>query len=202
MIQNFENAVIYKITNDFNSDIYIGSTCNTLTKRFYGHKKDAEQEQNKNKPLYKLINEIGFDRFRIQLIEKYPCEDRYQLRQREGKYIRELGTLNINIAGRLTCDYHREKKDEIKQYEKNYRIANKEKISERRKKFYDSNKEELKEKKKMYIENNKEHYDSKQKQYNETRNKKLFTCECGCIVKRLPQHLKSEIHKANMDKLK
>jgi group I intron endonuclease len=202
MIQNFENAVIYKITNDFNSDIYIGSTCNTLTKRFSGHKTDANQEKNKSKPLYKLINEIGFDRFRIQLIEKYPCEDRYQLRQREGKYIRELGTLNINIAGRLTCDYHVEKKEEIKQNEKIYRDANKGKISERKKKYYDSNKEELKERRKIFIEKNKEHYDSKQKQYNEARKEKSFTCECGCIVKRLSQHIKSEIHKSNMDKLK
>jgi hypothetical protein len=34
--------------------------------------------------LYKLMNELGFERFRIQLIEIYPCEDIYQHRQREG----------------------------------------------------------------------------------------------------------------------
>ena len=46
------------------------------------------------------MNEIGFERFRIQLIINYPCEDIYQLTQKEGEFIRLLGTLNKQIAGR------------------------------------------------------------------------------------------------------
>ncbi len=46
------------------------------------------------------MNEIGFDRFRIQLIEDYPCSDKYELRQREGYWIRQMGTLNMKVAGR------------------------------------------------------------------------------------------------------
>jgi hypothetical protein len=38
-------------------------------------------------PIYKLMNEIGFERFRIELIEDYPCQDAYQLRQREGHFM-------------------------------------------------------------------------------------------------------------------
>ena len=30
------------------------------------------------------MNEIGFERFRIELIENYPSQDKYQLIQREG----------------------------------------------------------------------------------------------------------------------
>ena len=44
------------------------------------------------------MNEIGETRFRIQLICDYPCEDKYQLKQKEGEYIRDLGTLNKQIA--------------------------------------------------------------------------------------------------------
>ena len=35
------NAKIYKIINDYNNDIYIGSTTRTLVKRFSQHKCDA-----------------------------------------------------------------------------------------------------------------------------------------------------------------
>ncbi len=35
---DYSKSKIYKITNDFNNDIYVGSTCDTLVKRFSNHK--------------------------------------------------------------------------------------------------------------------------------------------------------------------
>jgi hypothetical protein len=46
------------------------------------------------------MNDIGFNRFRIELLEDYPCSDLYALRRREGNFIREIGTLNMVDAGR------------------------------------------------------------------------------------------------------
>ena len=108
MSQDFGKGKIYKITNDYNDDIYIGSTCDLLTKRFSKHKNDSKNEKKKNSPIYKLMNEIGYERFRIELIENYPCQDKYQLIQREGHYIRELGTLNKRIEGRSQEEYKKE----------------------------------------------------------------------------------------------
>ena len=79
MPPDFSKGKIYKITNDGNNDVYVGSTCDRLPKRFNAHKQDAKQEKRQSTPLYKLINQIGFERFRIQLIEAYPCEDKYEL---------------------------------------------------------------------------------------------------------------------------
>ena len=110
---------IYKISNDYNDDIYIGSTCNTLVKRYSQHKAYSKQEKYQPRPLYKLSNDIGFDRFRIQLIENYPCEDKYMLKQKEGEYIRELSTLNKRTAGRTTNEFQQTPK--YKQYQKEYR---------------------------------------------------------------------------------
>ena len=50
--------------------------------------------------LCKEINEIVFDRLRIEINEDYPCEDLYQLRLTEGHWVREIGTLNKRIEGR------------------------------------------------------------------------------------------------------
>ena len=167
MSQNFKNGKIYKITNDYNDDVYIGSTCDRLVKRFAAHKADAQKEKCKNRPLYKLINEIGFQRFRIQLIEDFPCNDKYELRQREGYYIRELSkNLNKNIAGRTEQETKKE-----------YRDNNKEKIKE----YYEKNKEKILETKKEY-----------QKKYNKLE----FNCVCGsCFTKgKLSRHEKSKKH--------
>ncbi len=39
---DFSKGKIYKVTNDYNNDIYIGSTCDTLKSRFRKHKSEAE----------------------------------------------------------------------------------------------------------------------------------------------------------------
>ena len=40
------------------------------------------------------------------LIEDFPCADIKELRQREGHYIKELATLNKQIAGRTSKTYY------------------------------------------------------------------------------------------------
>jgi group I intron endonuclease len=111
MSQDFNKGKIYKITNDYNDDIYVGSTCDTLIRRFINHKARFKKERSKNSSIYKLMNEIGFERFRIELIEEYPCQDKYQLRQREGHFIRELGTLNMRIECRTDEEYREYNKE-------------------------------------------------------------------------------------------
>jgi hypothetical protein len=52
-ISNFLNGKIYKITNDYNDHVYVGSTCDTLSKNFSKNKSDSQYRKN---PLYNLIN--------------------------------------------------------------------------------------------------------------------------------------------------
>ena len=144
---DLNQAKIYKITNDYNDDIYIGSTCNTLVRRYNQHRLFSTYNKYQNIPLYKLINEIGFDRFRIQLIANYPCEDKYMLKQKEGEYIRELGTLNKNIAGRTLHEIQQtpEYKEYIKEYMKEYNQSEKYKECEKKRRQTPKRQEYLKE---------------------------------------------------------
>ena len=189
MAQDFAKGKIYKITNDFNDDVYIGSTCDRLVKRFAAHKAAAKQEKYINIPLYKLINELGFQRFRIQLIEEFPCNDKYELRQREGHYIRELSkNLNKNIAGRTEQEkdkqYYKDNKEKIKENNKEYRDNNKEKI----KNYYEKNKEQILEKIKNYYKDNKEKI--------KINAAIKINCVCGsCFCKgKLSSHNKTKKH--------
>ncbi len=108
---DYSQAKIYKITNDFNNDVWIGTTCDTLVKKFSVHKAEALRNLRKDCIIQKLIRENGFDRFRIQLIEDFPCEDLYQLRQRQGHNIRELKAINKYADEK---DYVEKNKEQIK----------------------------------------------------------------------------------------
>ena len=179
MSQDFTKSKIYKITNDYNDEVYIGSTCNKLTKRFSQHRNNSKHPNKKDRPLYTLMNEIGENRFRIQLICDYPCEDKYQLKQKEGEYIRNIGTLNKQIAGRTQQQYqeeHREyyqevkKKSAEKHKEENiirkqlFYNNNKERILQRQKELYESNKDKINATKKAYYEKNKDKINAKSKE--------------------------------------
>ena len=67
-----------------------------------------------------MMDELGNDGFRIDLMEDYPCNDKQALRQREGYWIRQMGTLNKVIAGRTAKKANQEyaKTEKRIQYEK------------------------------------------------------------------------------------
>ena len=179
MSQNFNNGKIYKITNNINNEVYVGSTCDILRKRFNIHKLQITQESKKNRPLYKLMNELGTHIFRIDLIEDYPCDDKQALRQREGYWIRQLGTLNQQIAGRT---------------EKQKYIDNKEIILERNKKYVEEHKERRQEYMTEYSKeyNKKPEIIEKKKEYYKQKN----NCEYGSICRRdaIALHRKTKKH--------
>jgi group I intron endonuclease len=85
---DYNNAKIYKIVNDIDDEIYIGSTCQRLSMRMVGHRVQANK-QYKIK-LYEHMNELGIDHFKIVLIKAYKCENIEQLQKKEEFYKRRL----------------------------------------------------------------------------------------------------------------
>jgi len=162
---DYQNGKIYKITNCIDNEVYIGSTTQSLVKRFSWHKNRITNERFKNTKVYKHINDLGFDKFCISLIEDYPCTNKTELRRREGELIREHGTLNTDIAGRTREEWNEENKEKRSETKKEYRENNKEKIAIQKKEYYENNKETFLEKRKVYIENNKEKIAEQKKEY-------------------------------------
>ena len=173
-MRNFENGKIYKITNDFNDSIYIGSTCDTLDKRMIRHKMDYQKHPNRL--LYKLMNEIGFSRFRIELLENFSCLDKYELLQKEASYIRQYentNLLNMEIPNRLYKEWYNDNKEHIKDLKREY---------------YEKNKDLVLEKSKLYRETNSEKI--------KLRKSEKCTCECGSFIVKdaLARHKRTQKH--------
>ena len=154
---NYQNGMIYKLVNDENDDIYVGSTTQQLSKRLGDHKSSYKY----HKKISSAFNIVKYQSCKIILIEKYPCNCKYELESRERYYIETLNCVNKNIPTRNKKDYYNDKKEHMKQY----KIENKDKIKEYYKKNYINNKDKIKEYKKQYNIENKDKKNEYQKNY-------------------------------------
>ena len=123
---DYSNGKIYQLLNSVTQDVYVGSTCSSLSKRFYNHRINMKFQGCE---VYKKMKEIGADNFYIELIEAYPCNSKSELNAREGHYIRERGTLNMCIAGRSQKQYKLDNREQVLAEKRDYYKNNKESIA-------------------------------------------------------------------------
>ena len=141
--KDYSQGKIYCIRNSISDDIYIGSTCQSLSQRMAQHRLDKRREKHQNRSIYKLMNEVDDDNvFYIELVEDYPCENHYQLRKRGGELKREMKpTLNKQIECRTAKEYQTTYREYFNQYKKKYYIENKEYLNECNRQNYEKNRE-------------------------------------------------------------
>ena len=164
--------------------IYVGCTTQSLSERMAKHKHDSMKRPNIC--FYQHIDD--WDNWYIELYENYACENKEQLNKREGEIIREIGTINKQIAGRTHQEWYKDNKekvlkqrkdnydnnkDKILQSQKEYANKNKDKIKEYKKEYGQKNKEKLAEANKEYQQNNKDKFKEYLKQYREDNKQKI-----------------------------
>jgi len=170
---NYQLGKIYKIVDNTNESIYIGSTCEPiLSRRLAGHVANYKTycgSENK-KTFVTSYDIIKNDNYYIELIELYPCNSKDELLKRERYYIQTLDCVNKTIPGRTKKEWNADNMDKIIKYKKQYNNDNKEKI----KKYY-------------------KEYDEKRSTYRNTRLK----CLCGSTYLRRSYylHVKTDLHK-------
>ena len=125
---------IYKIINEIDDEIYVGSTCNPLSKRMYDHKGNINRKKETIK-LYKHMDKLDFDNFEIILVENYPCKSKDELNAREEYWRKQLkATLNMKMAF-MTEEERKEskKRDKYIIKAKNYYEEHRDDINEKHK---------------------------------------------------------------------
>ena len=131
-MSKYQTGKIYKIVNTITNDVYVGSTICTLKKRFNEHKSSAYRGTCNHLKLYKLIEDVGIDNFKIELIEHFPCDNHFDLVRREGYYIYTLNaSLNTFIAGRTYQEWKGVNPDSSKASAKRFYEKHKEDIRAR-----------------------------------------------------------------------
>ena len=167
--KDYQNGKIYTIRNNIDEEVYVGSTCQPLSKRMAVHRSNTKIKEAQSRNIYKHMNNLGIENFYIELYESYPCNTCEELTKREGQIIREIGTLNINVAGQTKQEYSE---------------ANRDKILEHHKQYYQNNKDKAK----AYYQNNKDKILQ--------RMCKSYTCGCGRTIRQQEKnrHCKSKVH--------
>lgn len=147
---DYKNSKIYKLQCE-DGHYYIGSTATELRKRLKGHKDKSKESPNQR--VYKHINELGWDKVRIVLIEEYPCENKQQLTRKEDEVIRQHRDnplcLNSMCASRTEEQYN-EYLEQHKEYKKQWYEKNKDTVNEYKKSWYMQNRERILQKRKEY----------------------------------------------------
>jgi hypothetical protein len=160
---NYQLGKIYKLWSPSKNIIYIGSTTQTLSRRLSKHLGDYKANTN-NKSYSYLVLEC--EDYKIELLEEYPCNNRQQLEQKEGEYIKNNICCNKNGAGitkqerdTYIKEYNKQYYTNNKEYHKEYNKNNKERNTEYMKKYLEeyneANKEKLREYRKQYYQKKK-----------------------------------------------
>ena len=161
---NYANTKIYKVINlQDESKIYVGSTCNRLSQRMSLHRQQAKDQTDK---LHADMREIGFEQFKIILIELFPCNSKDEKTAREQHWIDLLHSYyNTNRAYRTdeqkkqyykqyNKQYQQTHADELKQYNQQYNQQYKQthakEIKQRNKQYQQTHADEIKQQRKQY----------------------------------------------------
>jgi hypothetical protein len=172
----YHKSKIYTIRSYQTDKYYIGSTCDALHKRLYGHRRDYKSYLNDKHQFVSSFDIIKYEDSYIELLEDYKCENRNELTKREGELIRKYkdDIVNCRIEGRTDKEYREDNKNKIKEQHKKHYEDNKDKI----KKYYDDNKIKI-----------------------NTRYTKLYDCLCGKTQLQSgtkSRHIKSKFHLDNI----
>lgn len=146
---------IYRIENATDGRFYIGSTTQTLQKRFRNHKSKAKEECRKKTPLYAYFNQCGWEHASIRPVSEHSeitKEDLLKLEKDEiTKFIDDPLCLN-KIRPLQTLE---EKKATDREYGRIYREQNKDQHRERLNQWRLSNPDKWREQTKRYREKKK-----------------------------------------------
>ena len=172
MDSKYKNGKIYKLVCDATPIVYYGSTIQSLSDRLNLHKSAS------NKCGSKELFDAG--NVSIELVEEYPCNNRYELESRERYYIdfmlnnfTDRVICNERIPTRTKAEWEQDNIEHRREYKKKYHEENREHLNEYKKKYYLDNKDTI----------------------NKKRSEK-FNCDCGGKYTRRnkSQHLKSKKH--------
>ena len=181
---DYQEGKIYKIWDNSFSKCYIGSTCESLSKRMTKHR-DKCKSYLKGRygftTSFSLFNEFGCKNYKIELLELFPCNSKAELEAREGHHIRNTECGNRIQCGRTSKQYYLDTIDYHKKLGKEWREKNRELKIEQDTLYRKEHKEEI-----------------------PTKLKKKQLCECGCYVslRNMATHRKSQKHDLLMQQMK
>ena len=188
-MNKYSKGKIYMIITENSSDIYVGSTIQTLKARLQGHVK--EYRYGSKYCSSQDILEQGD--YKIVLIKNYPCSSLNELEREESNFQRDLVCVNKRIEGRTQKEWYKDNREVLIAKQKEYYNDNREVLNAYYKAYHIKNREARLIGMKEYKIKNREALLAKHNQ--------KFTCECGgkYTYSTKARHFKTEKHKKHIN---
>ena len=105
MENKYHSCKIYKLVDNTNGNIYIGSTTRELNIRLNEHRRPC---RNVSREIIKNGD------YKIELIKLFKCENKYELEEEEKKHIINTNCINITIPHRTQHEWVETNKEKLK----------------------------------------------------------------------------------------
>ena len=133
---NYQLGKIYKLSSPSANIVYYGSTCEKyISTRLAKHRSDYKHYLNNkgnNKGRYTYsFKVLECEDYKIELLEKYPCNNVDQLETRERWYIENNECVNKVIPTRTKKEWEQDNREYILEQRQEYRTNNKDKLNAR-----------------------------------------------------------------------
>jgi hypothetical protein len=130
----YSDGKIYRIYSPSlpEAGVYIGSSINTLKKRLSGHKSDYKRYLRGEFRYVSSFKIMQYTDAKIKVVELYPCQNKLELHQREGYWIKNKHAINKQQAGRTSRQYREDNVEQITQQKQLYYEKNKKEINVKR----------------------------------------------------------------------
>jgi hypothetical protein len=200
----YSRGKIYKIVDNTNGNIYVGSTTEpTLARRLVKHRSNYKSYLDGKYHFITSFKILENDNYDIVLLENCQCDTKDELHKRERYYIETLECVNKSIVGRTSLQYYFDNAEKYKIKRKKYYEDNKDKFKEYDKIYREKNKDYLK----KYREDNKENI-NKYKEENKEKLKqqqkeKKFCIYCNIEIRKyaFKRHVNTIKHQNNLNNI-
>lgn len=180
--EKYKKGIIYTLICLETGDFYIGSTINF----------NARKQHHRSLTMKTTIPIIERGSYIFEVVEKYSCNSKKELLERENYYINTFkDCLNKRPAVRDIYDTKIKKRE----CDKKYREKNKEHINKKRREKYIPKTKVI-----LTIEQKKENKKEARLKWNEKHNKRI-ECKCGgsYMIKHKTTHFKTKKHKEHAE---
>ena len=196
---NYQIAKIYKIWDNGYNKCYIGSTCEELSRRMAGHRRNYISYKQGEFPYltaFSLFDEYEVENCKIELLELYPCNSKVELNAREGFRQRNTDCVNKNISGRTPAEYTQDNRSKIHSYNKNYYENKKDILKEKANDYRQQNIEKRR-------ENDRQRYKCKREDILQ-KLAEVIDCECGRTYTKShkSRHFKTKQHQQFLESIR
>ena len=134
-MNRYEKGKIYKIVDVGYTKCYIGSTCESLSKRMGRHRQNYRRYLNGKDDRFTsfyMFDEVGVENCKVELVEAYPCNNKEELQRREGFYIKNTECVNKTVPLRTWKEWYDDNREENLRKFKSYHENHKDEIKQRK----------------------------------------------------------------------